>query len=142
MLQNASWCPTTHRCGGAVVVVYPKTLCYQIYKNPIPLWLGNSYAAKLYMAWVVFTFGGPAGALSFAYCSSSWHFADCQSYISSQQGRSGLDNLLQEVLMQFYRELSDGHSRPQHLSSCISGTWLDDLVDVVDKGAAKVAECR
>ena len=52
ILHDASWCPKTRRCGGAVAVFCPVTLRYQLYPVPIPLRLDNAYTAELYTAWV------------------------------------------------------------------------------------------
>ena len=59
ILHDASWCPKTRRCGGAVAVFCPVTLRYQVYRVPIPLRLDNAYTAELYTAWVALTARGP-----------------------------------------------------------------------------------
>ena len=44
ILHDASSCPRTRRCGGAVAVFCPVTLWFQIYFVAIPLRLDNAYA--------------------------------------------------------------------------------------------------
>ena len=60
ILHDASWCPKTRRCGGAVAVFCLVTLRYQVYPVPIPLRLDNAYMAELYTAWVALTARGPS----------------------------------------------------------------------------------
>ena len=75
ILHDASWCPKTRRCGGAVAVFCPVTLRYQVYPVPIPLRLDNAYTAELYTAWVILTARGPSSDPAFGFRSDSWHFA-------------------------------------------------------------------
>ena len=83
ILHDASWCPRTRRCGGAVAVFCPVTLRYQVYRVPIPLRLDNTYTAELYTAWVALTARGPSAHPAFGFRSGSWHFADCKGYITA-----------------------------------------------------------
>ena len=78
ILHDASWCPRTRRCGGAVAVFCPVTLRFQIYPISIPLRLDNAYTAELYTAWVALTARGPSADPTSVFRSSSWHFANCK----------------------------------------------------------------
>ena len=55
ILHDASWCPRTRRCGGAVAVFCPVTLRFHICPVPTPLQMDNAYTAELYTAWVALT---------------------------------------------------------------------------------------
>ena len=81
ILHDASWCPRTRRCGGAVAVFCPVTLRYQVSSIPIPLRLVNAYTAELYTAGVALTARGPSADPTFGFRSGSWHFAVCKGYI-------------------------------------------------------------
>ena len=69
ILHDASWCPKTRHCGGAVAVFCPITLRYQVYPVPIPLTLDNAYTAELYTAWVALTARGPSTDPAFGFRS-------------------------------------------------------------------------
>ena len=128
ILHDASWCPRTRRCGGAVAVFFPVTLRYQVYPVTIPIWLDNAYTAELYTAWVALTARGPSADPTFGFRCSSWHFADCKGYIMAQEGRREPDDSLQGDLIRERRAMASGHAPPRHLYSHITGTWLDPLL--------------
>ena len=139
ILHDASWCPRTRRCGGAVAVFCPVTLRYQVYPVTIPLRLDNAYTAELYTAWVALTARGPSADPTFGFRSSSWHFADCKGYITAQEGQREPDDSLQGDLIRECRAMASGHTPPRHLYSHITGTWLDALLDQVDAAAGRAA---
>ena len=140
ILHDASWCPRTRRRGGAVAVLCPVTLRYQVYPVPIPLRLDNAYTAELYTAWVALTAHGPSADPTFGFRSGSWHFADCKGYITAQEGRREPDDSLQGDLIRECRAMARGHPPPpRHLYSHITGTWLDALLDQVDAAAGQTA---
>ena len=140
ILHDASWCPRTRRCGGAVAVFCPVTLRYQVYPVPIPLGLDNAYTAELYTAWVALTTRGPSADPTFGFRSGSWHLADCKGYITAQEGRQEPDDSLQGDLIRECRAMARGHTpAPRHLYSAITGTWLDTLLDQVDAAAGQAA---
>ena len=142
ILHDASWCPRTWRCGGAVAVFCPVTLRYQVYPVPIPLQLDNAYTAELYTAGVALTARGPSVDPTFGFRSGSWHFADCKGYITAQEGRREPDDSLQGDLIRECRAMARGHPPPRHLYSHITGTWLDALLDQVDAAAGQaVVNC-
>ena len=140
ILHDASWCPKTRRCGGAVAVFCPVTLRYQLYPVPIPLRLDNAYTAELYTAWVALTARGPSADPAFGFRSGAWHFADCKGYITAQEGRREPEDSLQGDLIRACRNMAHGHTPPRHLYSHIAGTWLDALLDQVDEAAGRAAD--
>ena len=140
ILHDASWCPKTRRCGGAVAVFCPDTLRFQIYPVAIPLRLDNAYTAELYTAWVALSTRGPSADPAFTFRSSSWHFADCKGYITAQEGRWEPDDSLQGDPIRECDALAGGHPPPRHLYSHITRTWLDALLDQVDAAARRSAE--
>ena len=140
ILHDASWCPKTRRCGGAVAVFCPVTLRYQVYPVPIPLRLDNAYTAELYTAWVALTAKGPSADPAIGFRSGAWHFADCKGYITAQEGRREPEDSLQGDLIRSCRDMAHGHAPPHHLYSHIAGTWLDTLLDRVDEAAGQAAD--
>ena len=140
ILHDASWCPKTRRCGGAVAVFCPVTLRYQVYPVPIPLRLDNAYTAELYTAWVALTAKGPSADPAIGFRSGAWHFADCKGYITAQEGRREPEDSLQGDLIRSCRDMAHGHAPPRHLYSHIAGTWLDTLLDQVDEAAGQAAD--
>ena len=140
ILHDASWCPKTRRCGGAVAVFCPVTLRYQVYPVPIPLRLDNAYTAELYTAWVALTARGPSADPAIGFRSGAWHFADCKGYITAQEGRREPEDSLQGDLIRSCRDMAHGHAPPRHLYSHIAGTWLDALLDQVDEAAGRAAD--
>ena len=140
ILHDASWCPRTRRCGGAVAVFCPVTLRYQVYPVPIPLRLDNAYTAELYTAWVALTARGPSTDPAFGFRSGAWHFADCKGYITAQEGRREPEDSLQGDLIRACRNMARSHAPPRHLYSHITGTWLDALLDQVDEAARRAAD--
>ena len=89
ILYDASWCPKSRRCIGAVAVFCPNTLRFQIYSVNIPMRVDNACKAELYTAWVGLSTRGPSNGPTFTFRSSSWHFADCKGCIMAQEGRQG-----------------------------------------------------
>ena len=141
ILHDASWCPKTRRCGGAVAVFCPVTLRYQVYPVPIPLRLDNAYTAELYTAWLALTARGPSTDPAFGFRSGAWHFADCKGYITAQEGCREPEDSLQGDLIRACRSMARGHAPPpRHLYSYIAGTWLDALLDQVDEAAGRAAD--
>ena len=140
ILHDASWCPKTRRCGGAVAVFCPDTLRFRIYPVAIPLRVDNAYTAELYTACVALSARGPSADPTFTFQSSSWHFADCKRYITAQGGRREPDASLQGDLIRECRALASGQPPPRHLYSHITGTWLDALLDQVDAAAGRSAD--
>ena len=140
ILHDASWCPKTRRCGGAVAVFCPVTLRYQVYPVPIPLRRDNAYTAELYTAWVALTARGPSADPAFGFRSGAWHFADCKGYITAQEGRREPEDSLQGDLIRTCRDMAHGHAPPRHLYSHIAGTRLDALLDQVDEAAGRAAD--
>ena len=114
ILHDASWCPKTRRCGGAVAVFCPVTLRYQVYPVPIPLRLDNAYTAELYTAWVALTARGPSTDPAFGFWSGAWHFADSKGYITAQEGRREPEDSLQGDLIRACRNMTRGHAPPRH----------------------------
>ena len=133
--------PKTRRCGGAVAVLCPITLRYQVYPVPIPLRLDNAYTAELYTAWVALTARGPSTDSAFGFRSGSWHFAVCKGYITAQEGRREPEDSLQGDLIRACRDMARGHAPPPPpaISTLITGTWVDALLDQVDAAAGRVA---
>ena len=129
ILHDASWCPKTRRCGGAVAVFCPVTLRYQVYPVPIPLRLDNAYTAELYTAWVALTARGPSADPAIGFRSGAWHFADCKGYITAQEGRREPEDSLQGDLIRSCRDMAHGHAPPpsplfpyrRHLARCPAG---------------------
>ena len=139
ILHDASWCPQTRRCGGALAVVCPVTLRYLVYIVPIPLQRDNAYTAELYTAWVALTARGPSADPIFGFRSSSWHFADCKGYIMAREGRQEPDDSLQWDLIHPCLAMARGHAPSRRLYSHITGTWLDTLLDPVAAAAGQAA---
>ena len=83
---------------------------------------------------------GPSADPTFAFWSSSWHFADCKGYITAQEGRRETDDSLQGDLIRECRAMADRHPPPRHLYSHITGTWLDAVLDQVDAAAGRSAD--
>ena len=140
ILHDASWCPKTRHCGGAVVVFCPDTLRFQIYPVAIPPRVDNAYTAELYTAWVALSARGPSADPTFVFRSSWWHFADCKGYITAQEGRREPGDSLQGDLIRECRALADSQPPPRHLYSHITGTWLHARLDQVDAAAGRSAD--
>ena len=138
--HDASWCPNSGRCGGAVALFCPNTLRDRIYPVNIPLRLDNAYTAELYTTWVASSAWGTSTKPTFTFGSSSWHFAHCKGYITAQEGRQQPDNSLQGDLLRARRALANGQPPPLHLYSHITGTRLRSLLDQVDAAAALSAK--
>ena len=140
ILHDASWCPKTRHCGGAVVVFCLDTLRFQIYPVAIPPRVDNAYTAELYTAWVALSARGPSADPTFVFRSSWWHFADCKGYITAQEGRREPGDSLQGDLIRECRALADSQPPPRHLYSHITGTWLHARLDQVDAAAGRSAD--
>ena len=140
ILHDASWCPKSRCCGGAVAVFCPDTLRFHIYPVNIPLRVDNAYTAELYTAWVALSARGLSADPTFTFRSSSWHFADCKGYITAQEGRREPDDSLQGDLLRACRALASGQPLPRHLYSHITGTRLDALLDRVDTASGLSAK--
>ena len=70
---------------------------------------------------------------------SALHFTDCKSYITAQEGRKELDDTLQGDLVRACRALAVTLPTPA-TSSHFTGTWLNKLLNEVDKTAKPAAE--
>ena len=140
ILHDASWCPKSRRCGGAVAVFCPDTWRFQIYPVNFPLRVDNAYTAELYTARVALSAQGPSADPTFTFRSSLWHSADCKGYITAQKGRREPDDSLQGDLLRACRALGSSQPPPRHLYSHITGTWFDALLDRVDTAAGLSAK--
>ena len=154
ILHDASWCPRTRRCGGAVAVFCPVTLRCQVYPVPIPLRLDNAYTAELYTAWVALTAWGctrrgwpsPPGAPRPTPPSGSGPARGTLLIArGTSQPRRGAGNQRTRSKGTSYGnaalwpEATPPPPPPRHLYSHITGTWLDALLDQVDAAAGQAA---
>ena len=67
ILHDASWCPKSRRCGGAVAEFCPSTLPFEIYLVSIPMRVDNAYMAEVYTAWVALSARGPSTYPTFTF---------------------------------------------------------------------------
>ena len=82
---------------------------------------------------------GEVKAPTFAFRASKWWFADCKSYMDTQEGQNEPDDSLPGDLIESRRLLATGHAPTTLLYLQLAGTWMVFLLDVVNKGAAKAA---
>ena len=137
-------CFPCYYCGGAFAVVCLDALTWVAYPVSIPCHLDHSYAAEVYTSWVFCCARHTLLALGTAACATArslrevGSFADSRSYIQALSTRrpDELDEGLVDLVLSDCIKLARHFPPPeQHLSSHQQGTFLDSVVDDVDKAA-------
>ena len=128
----------TGQCGGAIAVGDAVAVEYTLYPIRIPIQLDHSFAAEVYVAWILLHI-----RYKNAYQDGHWHtrsqtYTNSQSYISSLESQSEQTTVILRDLINDCRILAIQFRPPTHLFSQKKGTYLDDVLDAVD-GCAKDA---
>ena len=141
-VTDGSWFPS-HCCGGAFAVVCLDTLTWVVYPVSVPCHLDHSYAMEVYTSWVLCQVKHTLLASGSVACATArslregGSFIDSKSYIQTLCSRrpEELGTGLVDLLLADCVRLAGQFPPPQHLYSHQHGTFLDLVLDDVDREA-------
>ena len=141
-VTDGSWFPS-HCCGGAFVVVCLDTLTWVVCPVSVPCHLDHSYAMEVYISWVLCQIKHAllaSSSVGYATAHSlreGGNFIDSRSYVQALCRRRPEEwgTTLVDLLPADCIRLAGQFPPPQHLYSHQQGTFLDVVLDAVDREA-------
>ena len=118
-----------------------ETLMWVVYLVSIPCHLDHSYAAEVYTSWILCRVKRAMLASTHVACATthslreSSDFTDSKSFILALRSRR--PEVLVDLLLADYNEHATHFPAPQHLYSHHEGTFLDLVLDDVDREAMR-----